>query len=43
LVAGLGSVAILLLLRIRHRFGMELRRVIMDEAPARDAPVDSVV
>lgn len=43
LVVGLGSVAILLLLRIRHRFGMELRRVIMDEAPARDAPADSIV
>ncbi|MEO7167226.1 MAG: MATE family efflux transporter [Spartobacteria bacterium] len=35
LVGGLGSVALLLLLRIRHRFGKELRRVLVDEpAPA---------
>jgi len=34
LVAGLGAVAILLLLRIRHRFGRELQRAIIDEERA---------
>jgi len=34
LVAGLGAVAILLLLRIHHRFGKELRRVMIDEERA---------
>jgi multidrug resistance protein, MATE family len=34
LVAGLGAVAVLLLLRIRLRFGRELRRVIVDEEQA---------
>jgi MATE family multidrug resistance protein len=42
LVAGLGSVAILLLMRIRRRFGMDLQRVLMDEAPAHDTPADSI-
>jgi MATE family, multidrug efflux pump len=37
LVGGLGSVAILLLWRIRHRFGGELRRVLMD------APSDAMI
>ncbi|MEO6969906.1 MAG: MATE family efflux transporter, partial [Chthoniobacterales bacterium] len=31
LVAGLGAVAILLLFRVRRRFGMDLQRVILDE------------
>src|SRR6185295_9524037 len=34
LVAGLGAVAILLLLRIHHRFGKELRSVMIDEERA---------
>lgn len=38
LVVGLGSVAFLLLLRIRHRFGMDLQRVIVDEDPAQRTP-----
>lgn len=31
LVAGLGAVALLLLVRVRHRFGRELRRLVLDE------------
>jgi MATE family multidrug resistance protein len=31
LVAGLGAVAILLLLRIHHRFGRDLRRLNLEE------------
>jgi MATE family multidrug resistance protein len=37
LIAGLGAVAILLLMRIHHRFGMELRRVNVDKDHGRDA------
>jgi MATE family multidrug resistance protein len=38
LVAGLGAVAILLLLRIRHRFGKEIQRVIIDEVRSPTVP-----
>ena len=38
LVAGLGTVAILLLLRIRHRFGRDLSRLVIDFDQAHPAP-----
>ena len=38
LVAGLGAVAILLLLRIRDRFGREIQRVIIDEERSPTVP-----
>ena len=34
LALGIGLVAILLLARIRRRFGRELRRLVIDEDPA---------
>jgi Na+-driven multidrug efflux pump len=41
LVASLGTVAILLLLRIRHRFGRDLPRLIIDfDQATLPAPID---
>ncbi len=38
LVAGLGAVALLLLVRVRRRFGMDLQRVIVDDEALPEAP-----
>lgn len=42
LAAGLGVVALLLLLRIRRTFGMDLRRIILEDDPPEEAAADSV-
>ncbi len=41
LVAGLGVVAVLLLLRVRHRFGKDLRRIVVDEEQSLQVTGDS--